>query len=673
MIFTKTKDKIMKIPGMGHMADFFAISNAFFKKYYYLHNFVLSFFAAIIIEAFNRRSLLSSLHFLVFNFDLFFINFMLIFSTVSVSVVLKKRNFWKYFTLGCWLVAGIVNYIMYVVRLVPFTFNDILLIRSTVTVIPFYLTVFQIVLLVLFIILLIGFVVFMFIKASKFSFSLKRNWIVFLTVLFVAFITFFGGRALGSTNDRVHGLISKLERNGFSYCFVSSAFDRGMSEPDDYSKKSVEKIKTEFSTDKAEASLNANIVFVQLESYFNPNQIKGVTYSENPVPVFENLQNDYSHGTLCVPSFGAGTANTEFEVLTGINLDFLGIGEVAYRTVVEDQTVETMCHTLKDHGYTTHAIHNNDATFYNRNLVFQNLGFDTFTSVEYMQGLEYNHMGWAKDKILTSSIEECLKSTEGLDLVYAIGVQPHGAFPSDYPAECKTIDSTGFQSIGSEESFEYFLSQVKEDDDFLGELVKYFETFEEPTVIVIFGDHLPAFRFENNMFTNNNKYLTEYVMWSNFDMENIEKNISTYQLYSYVFDRLNINGNLISDIHRNYNFNDKNKGYFDKLEMIQFDMTEGNCYSSDSGRRPKTKAKLGIKNISLKSAYLNDGYLIVKGENFNEFSKVFIDDDEFETKYISCNELRVKYDDDEKEVSVCVTQVDKMGEELTKTNNYILE
>ena len=71
-----------------------------------------------------------------------------------------------------------------------------------------------------------------------------------------------------------------------------------------------------------------NIIFVQLESFFDPTHVKGITLSENPLPNYQKLISEYSSGYLSVPCFGAGTCNTEFEVQTGINIDDFGPGNI---------------------------------------------------------------------------------------------------------------------------------------------------------------------------------------------------------------------------------------------------------------------------------------------------------------------------------------------------------
>ena len=124
----------------------------------------------------------------------------------------------------------------------------------------------------------------------------------------------------------------------------------------------------------------------------------------------------YSSGYYRVPSVGAGTANTEFETITGMSLRYFGPGEYPYKSILKETTCESAPYVLKKLGYTTHAIHNNEANFYARRTVFPNLGFDTFTSEEYMEEEDdQNPLGWVRDRVLTQSILDCLRSSEGSD------------------------------------------------------------------------------------------------------------------------------------------------------------------------------------------------------------------------------------------------------------------
>lgn len=94
-------------------------------------------------------------------------------------------------------------------------------------------------------------------------------------------------------------------------------------------------------------------------------------------------------------------------------------------------TCESVSYDLKTLGYAAHAIHNNEGTFYDRHLVFSQLGFDSFTPIEYMDNYERNPTGWVKDEMLTNEILDTLRVTEGADFIYTISVQGHGAYPTE--------------------------------------------------------------------------------------------------------------------------------------------------------------------------------------------------------------------------------------------------
>jgi phosphoglycerol transferase MdoB-like AlkP superfamily enzyme len=137
----------------------------------------------------------------------------------------------------------------------------------------------------------------------------------------------------------------------------------GMNEPSEYSDSKIADVMSEIEGYNADEKINSNIIFVQLESFFDINSVKHITLSENPIPVFTKLKKEYSHGNLRVPTYSAGTANTEFEILTGMNIDYFGIGEFPFQTVAEKQTIESVAHIMSENGYKNHALHNKNLLF----------------------------------------------------------------------------------------------------------------------------------------------------------------------------------------------------------------------------------------------------------------------------------------------------------------------
>jgi phosphoglycerol transferase MdoB-like AlkP superfamily enzyme len=148
--------------------------------------------------------------------------------------------------------------------------------------------------------------------------------------------------------------------------------------------------------------------------------MEGVTFSENPVPNFTAIKEQYPSGVLYIPVIGAGTVNTEFEILTGMNVNHFGAGEYPYRSILIKKTCETVAYDLLASGYRTHAIHNHEGSFYLRNDVYKNMGFETFTSIEYFQNPTFNENDWAHDALLTDEILYILDSTEESDFIFTV-------------------------------------------------------------------------------------------------------------------------------------------------------------------------------------------------------------------------------------------------------------
>ena len=277
-----------------------------------------------------------------------------------------------------------------------------------------------------------------------------------------------------------------------------------------------------------------DIIFVHLESFIDVNLLKNAELSENPIPYFTYLKSAFPHGFLSVPTVGAGTAQTEFEVLSGMNLEYFGFCEYPYKTILKKTACPSLPFDLAGYGYTSHALHNNNATFYGRNTVFSSLGFDTFTASEYMPGIEFNSMGWAKDDVLTGEIIKALDSTKGQDFVFAISVQSHGKYYEIPAAEGeKVITASGLWDESDRLSFEYYLRQLCEVDRFISDLVSALEKRGQPVLLVLYGDHHPTFGYTEDDLKEGTMFQTEYVIWSNIKLSADGRDLSTYQLRLY--------------------------------------------------------------------------------------------------------------------------------------------
>jgi phosphoglycerol transferase MdoB-like AlkP superfamily enzyme len=331
------------------------------------------------------------------------------------------------------------------------------------------------------------------------------------------------------------------------------------------------------------------------------------------------------------PSYGAGTANTEFEVMTQMNLDVFGAAEYPYKTVLQSQTCETVMTDLKQEGYSAHAIHNNTASFYDRDLVFSNMGYDTFTTKECMDIKNWTENGWAKDTILTEQINDVLDSTDNQDFIYTISVQGHGDYPTKEVVENPVIDVEGIEDEALYNKYIYYTNQIYQMDQFVGELVESLEERGEDTILVMYGDHLPSLDVEDEDLTYGNKYWTSYFMWDNIGLEKQDGNIETYQLASEVMNRIGLHDGILTKFHQTQK---DSKQYLENLTSLQYDIFYGKNYIYDQQNPYEpTDLSFGVKDIEVTKIYESDDSIFIVGNNFTSYANVVVEDSKINTTY----------------------------------------
>ena len=409
-----------------------------------------------------------------------------------------------------------------------------------------------------------------------------------------------------------------------------------------------------------------NILFLQLESFIDPMTIKSIELSEDPCPNFRKLMSEYSSGQLLVPACGAGTANVEFEVLTGLSVKFFGPGEYPYKAILKEETGESLAYDLDSLGYKSHAIHNHRAVFYNRNTVFSNIGFDTFTSVEYMKNVAKTPKNWAKDKALTECIEDALDSSEGRDMIYTISVQGHGKYPSEQVILDPKIQVLSAPSEELKWKYEYYVNQIYEMDQFIGDLIDKLSKRDEPIMLAMYGDHIPAIDMTEDDLESGNLYATQYLIWNNFGLPKDDENLHTYQLASHMMDMVDLQVGTIFTYQQNHK---NSETYLDDLKALGYDMLYGKRYIY-GGTNPftPTRLKMGVNDITIDDVVkIGDRYYI-KGKNFTQYSKVTLNGKELKTIYLGENILGLLEDvDPEEAANMKVSQIETKNKEILST------
>lgn len=622
---------------------------------------LISLLLTVIVDSISRGSIYESLNFIKNRHMTFLFNSTIVLITLSITLLTKRKIFSYSMISSIWIISAISNNIIVNLRGTPLTGNDLRLIKSGLKLINNYLSKKEIIsiILLLFILIVLLILIFIFAPKSKFkiNYFLSFGLITIIFLIYKLFNVFAVNSSIVSNN--FWDLEAVYSENGFIYCFSTTLINNGVSEPDSYSKNSMESIYYTLEDSLVSSSNNLsvtnssndenelpNILMIQLESFFDPTLIESVEFDTDPIPNFRELQNNYSTGTFSVSTIGGGTANTEFEVISGFNLDFFAPGEYPYNTTINNKVSESINYALKELNYSTHALHNNEGNFYNRDTVFANLGFDTFTSAEYMLINERTDLGWAKDKFLIEPIVDLLTSTENQDFIYAISVQGHGSYPDKEISGEKYVNVTNINDYLNKNQLEYYANQIYEMDLFIKDLIDAVNALNEPTVIVFYGDHLPNLNLSKEDLSNKNLYETEYVIWDNLNLKKSDLNLEAYQLTSRVLYNLGINTGILTKLHQSYLFDNENSvysnedEYLNALKSIEYDTLFGNEYIYSYISKPTaTNLKFGSKDIVLSNVYIEDDKLYAEGENFT-YNSIFLVDGNFATtEFISSNKI----------------------------------
>ena len=625
-------------------------NSAFAKKmqpvYAFMNRFSLIFHALLaciinfVIEAISRHSVVAAWDYMTGTPLVFLYNAFMIFVTFSIVYLFKRRIFVRMIIGAIWVILGIANGYILLKRVTPFNAQDLKIAGDGIALINNYCNGFEVVVIAVGAVALLIWLISMWRRGGQYAGKIHHIAALIGIIVCGVLYTFVTNIAIDKrvVSTYFGNIAFAYEDYGLPYCFSASLFNTGISEPNGYTKKAMAKIDKDGELNQTATSRSSdklpNIIVVQLESYFDVANAEFFTTSEDACPNLHNLYQNYSNGYFKVPTVGAGTANTEFEVLTGMNLRYFGPGEYPYKTYSKKHPTESAATALASLGYGTHALHDNTGNFYSRANVFNNMGFDTFTSKEFMNVLQTTENGWAKDEILTQHIMEAMDTTKQEDFVFTVSVQGHGNYPETQVIENPKIKVEGIEDEALKNKWEYYVNQVYEMDQFVGDLIKAVEERNEPSVVVFYGDHLPTMGLKAEDLKSRYLYNTNYVIWDNIGLQKDDKNIPAYQLMSEVLNRLDIHSGTVFNYHQQRK---GTKNYLSDLELLQYDILYGRQYVYN-GKAPITEGHMvmGIRNVSLSSIVpqLNSGYSLY-GENFTKYSRVYVNGEKQKSSFLN--------------------------------------
>ena len=300
----------------------------------------------------------------------------------------------------------------------------------------------------------------------------------------------------GNIYFKVNQYISK----GFLYSFIYDINNLKVEKPSSYNPEAFNAIDDTAESTELNDISKPNIVMIMSEAFSDISNSESINFDEygDPLEFYNQFINrdDVISGHIVVPNFGGGTSDTEFDVLTGCSTKYIDSSQVSYNFI--RKPMEAMPRLLKNIGYDTLAIHPGYGWFYNRTNVYKNMGFDDFIYLEEdFDPSTQNKGGYISDEVTTQSIidnfENHVKNNDDPLFEFCVTIQNHGPYEEKYE-NLKTNFSTDIQLTDDEKAiYSGYFQGIDDADAQIETLVNYFESIDEPVVLVFFGDHLPGF------------------------------------------------------------------------------------------------------------------------------------------------------------------------------------
>lgn len=618
---------------------------AFFNKFSLVFHFLLACFLVFVIELISRRDFVSAVTFLHNHTLAYLYNALIIFASLSLVYLTKYRLQFRLLISAMWLFLGTVNGLILSNRVTPFSYTDLKCISDLFAMQNTnYFSAEEATIVVSVVVSFFVILGLLFAKGPKYT-GKRHTVLVSFSIVGLLLVALPATTQAAQNSNILASYFSNIAQGyadyGFVYGFSTSVVGRGMDKPEGYSEETVEAIQTLVDSARSDTTVTAenapNIVCVLLESFIDPYEVNFLNLSEDPVPNFHNLENNFSSGYLTVPVVGAGTANTEFEILTGMSMQYFGTGEYPYKTTLKQTDSESIASDLGKIGYGTHVVHNNTATFYSRNNAFSMMGFDSFTSKELMNITQFTPLGsWPTDDILVQETVKAMNATEEQsDFVYTITVEGHGDYPAEKILENPAIKVSGAADEALNNQWEYYVNMIHEVDDFIGDFINALDRRGEDTIVVFFGDHLPTLGLSNADMKSGDIFKTKYITWNNMGLAKEDADLTAYQLLAHITDSVGIHEGTIFNYHQT---SKDSETYLPGLETLQYDLLYGKRYAY-KGKNPYPASDLvmDVEDVTVSSVRKNslNNTLTVTGSNFTKNAKIFVNGNKVSTKYLT--------------------------------------
>ncbi len=573
-------------------------------KYLGLRIFLAAFFPifmTLITELNQMRSIPKLLKFIIDRPTIILFDIIIISAIYATFLFFTKRTYLStLFTGVMFFVFSCVEYFKYEAGGTHFTIVDMLLITDAHTITKFTRVYLAPILCVTGVIMLAYIVATFFFSIElkmKYHFSALAGLMTIVILMFSIISPAVSTTVYGifdvDTQDNLNMFKSdeKFNNNNLiAYLTqsVSALTQNKVREPMGYSEEKVIQILGNNYDDAIDGDfIRPNVVFIMSEAYTDLRRFDGVDIPDSVYSGLDEVAKKGHRGMGIVPTIGGYTVKTEFELMFGVPIKSLNNYELPQNLLKEGEQA-TFADYYDSLGYSTTYIHPFNKSFYNRDKIYSEYGFDELLFLEDLipdieQQDEHRFRQFTDDKIIFDEIEKQLKEHDSPCYIHATTMQNHKPYQTEeFPGD----------------EIELYLEGIEHSNELFADFVNRLEDFDEPTIVLFIGDHFPMFYYESGFYEDAqissdncfSLYEQEYVIWDNFGVDyskTPDNAVSSFYLPHIVADLIDAPKNTFMNIIMGkmeevpvYTITGFNDSEIDAvLDTIAYDRTKGDKYS----------------------------------------------------------------------------------------------
>lgn len=585
--------------------------------------------AQIILVTFQCQFNLQDVWYYTYNYwHNYIFDLILLYVLYLAFLVLFNRNTYAWFCFfSTILLFSMANYLKLSYRSEPLLPSDFSMIFELNQIIRMINEVHMITSVIVIALLFVFFLLLKKIKSKPIFTSIQR--ILLAVVMLLLFYSFFNSnhtnnpyKVIASSfgiTDNYWDLAEDYSSNGPIAGFIKNLDIQVMEEePADYSYDAIKEIVTKYKGKLKEANSPTNtledhtVIFILSESFVDPLRIPSLELSDDPIPFIRSLKNETTSGLMLGSNYGGGTANVEYEVLTGFSTNYFHRSLlIPYTLLVPNlNEVPNFTNLFKQKI----AVHSYNANLYRRKEVFEKFGFETFIyeggnpDLTYKERKEDGH--YISDESAYQEVLDFVNNEKDGNLfIQLTTMQNHGPYEKNqYENQFEVLNEL---NEDVKLRIETYIQGLYYTDLATQNFIENIEAIDKSITVLFFGDHLPSEVFEHFDERNGEDlefYETDYFIYSNFETDTLDYPVvSPNNMSSIVHEQLNVQstpytilldelkrtlpvirwGGYLYEPNEEYVFEDElpesARELVEDYRMIQYDINAGEQYAVELG------------------------------------------------------------------------------------------